>query len=229
MTSNKIQLFHISSLHDGGEEKTVFTPRIPRLRAVGEDETMERICVSSTLEGCFIGHPTAVNSVHTGLEDRVYLLERGKEAMIFRVYGFEVEKEKVRMPEELHEKGYVPDALLSQEHWILEPCQPVSISYVVLENVSYQIGTKEFTFTYTEHDTYGEWGEHMDGDLFQDMQWKLKKGAYRNKNLFTKEEAFLFKQDMDVYFNTPYEEEEEAIPKVVAGIHSVAEPNELDF
>lgn len=57
------------------------------------------------------------------------------------LYTFHVEGSKVRTPQSI--KQYVPDALETDEHWIMESIKPVSHRYFLLEDVYSKDGVQK--------------------------------------------------------------------------------------
>lgn len=107
------KLFHISRNTDIIEK---FIPRIPESRADWEDEINQRVCLSSSIEGCLTGVPWGGSK----LED--ILLPTGDGSYLIRVYEFDIKNiatEDLVGPEEIYEDGLVNDAMLSQEYWFI--------------------------------------------------------------------------------------------------------------
>lgn len=106
-----------------------FEPRIPMEVANGEDETIGRICVSSSLEGCFSSAPWGGNM----LEYTLYDEDADEVYREFRVYEFDTSNilsGDIVTPEELWYCNYVSDAIYKGEHWILESV-PYTNTYVI--------------------------------------------------------------------------------------------------
>lgn len=103
----KMLLYHISKdLNHNG----VFEPRIPEIRMKGENEWIERICFSKTIEGCF-----------TAIPEGGQLLEKG----IFRLFVLDTEKaglnaDDIIDSDELYKQNYVGDADITGETWVLK-------------------------------------------------------------------------------------------------------------
>lgn len=94
-----------------------FTPKIPqsRSRKTGENDTIKRICLSSSIEGCLTAIP------ERGLE---YFSDQESRGVPFLLYIYSIdesciEKSNIIEPKELLEKKYVFDAGITNEHWII--------------------------------------------------------------------------------------------------------------
>lgn len=154
-TDEKLTLFHISPFMDA--EVHQFEPRIPLNRADGEDKTIPRICTSTSIEGCIIGQPSILYEFHDypqwegmcpyqHMSSLHYLLVHGKSGLLMRVYHFEVSAEDINGPTYLKERHYVPDALETQEHWLLADATPVFVSYALLEQAKRDSETEKWDF-----------------------------------------------------------------------------------
>lgn len=110
-----------------------FEPRIPEnlyMYNDEEDSEIDRVCVSSSLEGAFLGIPQGGYDLYSWYEDN---------AMYFKVFIIDckklnISKNNIYKPEYLVEKGYVLDAIQTQEHWILEEFE-VPEEYTFLINL----------------------------------------------------------------------------------------------
>lgn len=194
-----LTLYHISSMFD--PEVAVFTPRVPKSCDKWEEQSIPRICVSPTLDGCLLAHPTTVFHLVESLkaeyaylheEEDTYrhkLLEHGKTGMFFRVYRFEVSKEEVLDPEYLYKKEYVFDALKTREHWLLKETQPVEVSYLFVEGAVQHEKTGKVTFTYQTYDSLEACGRYLDYETFQFLARCCKKYRDRLDDAFTQTET----------------------------------------
>ncbi|MFJ8528426.1 hypothetical protein [Bacillus sp. NPDC094106] len=121
-----MKIYHIS-LEDKRVE--VFTPRVPaeEMRLAEEDSTTARFCVSTTIEGCLSAVPWGGSSL--GLHDK----------KVITVYEFDTDdlqnKKNLITPLELYQKGFVPDAMYTNEHWIMnESIQPRNVFEIVIDS-----------------------------------------------------------------------------------------------
>lgn len=109
-----------------------FIPRVPEELMVGENECTPRICVASNLEGCLSSAPWG----GVRLEDTMVENEDEDEfSRIMRVYEFDttnIPESSILTPRELYHSGDVPDAIYKNEHWILEPVNPVNTYLIEL-------------------------------------------------------------------------------------------------
>lgn len=197
----KLHLYHISQLLENQEEIKQFVPRIPESRANEENETIPRVCVSDSLEGCFKGHPDAVVDSEYGNFAQL-LLEKGISGLLFRVYHFIVDEADVMLPEELLEKGYVPDVLDTNEHWILTECQPVGVSYVCLEKAGMDMEDSEEEFLYTTFDRYGSWGVAVCRWDFAQLNEDVYDGLLNYDTPYTPEQALQYAKELEGFLLT---------------------------
>lgn len=103
-------LYHISvDLRHNGN----FEPRIPPKATEKEDVTIPRICVSTSIEGCLSAMPDGGASL--GVFNRnfhgIYKLFR------IDTYALDLVDHTISS-QELVEKGYVVDAVITEEYWI---------------------------------------------------------------------------------------------------------------
>lgn len=127
-----------------GEEIKEFEPRIPKSILKDEDETIERICLSNSLNGCLTSAPWGgINFENLSINT------------IFRVYEFDsndVQEGNLIYPGELYEKDLVIDAEITGEHWVVnQNLKPTKVYYMKIDNyaeegeslISYQDLLKE--------------------------------------------------------------------------------------
>lgn len=107
-----------------------FIPRIPDAlsRTTGENNTIPRVCVSPTLDGCLSAAPW-----------QDYVEDFACEEKPLRVYEFETDKERIIPNDVLYKKGWVDDANFTSEYWILNEIKPTKIYDIILEEVWYDI------------------------------------------------------------------------------------------
>lgn len=105
-------LYHVSveTSKDGR-----FKPCIPILPIDGEDEEIERVCVSTSIEGCLSAIPDGGARLA-----ELNASQRG----FYRVFRIDTEKlgisdELILTADYLYEENLVPDAYWTKEHWIL--------------------------------------------------------------------------------------------------------------
>lgn len=86
-----------------------FTPRVPKERMIDEDDETKRVCVSKTIAGCLTAIPKGES------QDII------SELKVFRIdtERLNIESAFIMDSETLYE-GYVDDALMTDEHWILK-------------------------------------------------------------------------------------------------------------
>ena len=95
-----------------------FSPRIPENKSkIGtEDDTTPRVCVCETIEGCLSAMPGGGLEIESLTDNQYYL----------KVFSIDTErlglkKEDILCWDYLYQNNLVPDAEITQEHWILKP------------------------------------------------------------------------------------------------------------
>lgn len=103
--------YHVSTNihHDG-----TFIPRIPQNRHEDENDTIPRVCVSSTIEGCFTAMPNGGYSL-----DMLNISTSG----LYLIFRIDTDKlgilpDNIYTSDVLYQRDLVRDADLSDEHWI---------------------------------------------------------------------------------------------------------------
>lgn len=153
----------------------MFFPDIPYSIMKGENNDIERICLSESIEGCLTS--IGWNRLDCMFQD--YMDEK-TESLRMVVLKFDMDnlaKKYLWSPEELDELGYVPDAYITREWWYELPAKPdeVEIRYLYnynMENIEY-ILPKELRhkdeLTDEELEKYVENGIEI--PLIQDLEW----------------------------------------------------------
>ena len=102
----KIKLYHVS--YDTTEPlDKEFIPKIPQNTATGENESIPRVCLSDSIEGC-------INAIEDNFgnyedEDRATIIVWESEFSLF--------DDKLLCWQYLYENDLVPDAALTHEYW----------------------------------------------------------------------------------------------------------------
>lgn len=145
-----MKFYHVDLCKE--EVINLFTPRIPSHILEDENGDIPRVCVSSSIAG-------ALGSVPWGGRN---MANKG-ENMVFRVYEFDsskINENSIITPKELVEKGYVPDALCYDEHWITTTVKPDKMYYISIESY-YEVSEDYFT-----SDFYSLTSEELNSDDF---------------------------------------------------------------
>lgn len=114
----------------------MFIQRIPKQRLETEDNSIKRICFSSSLRTCLSAIPGGIQII----KNLIYLSLEFHVAPLLYVYILDetlLPQENVMYPEQV--KKYVVDAALTEEHWIIN------------QNVickEYLIGVLDFKYDY---------------------------------------------------------------------------------
>jgi len=154
---NTIKLYHISyDLSEPLDKK--FIPKIPSNPATGEDESIPRICLCDSIEGC-------INAA----EDKLGNYEDTDIAtIIVWEKEFSLLDDKLICWQQLYEDDLVPDAALTHEYWYLEPLHMKGSLYKIL-NVNDAISNKKIVYIikpkYKEKVLYilADYGINLDG------------------------------------------------------------------
>lgn len=101
-------------------------PVVPEHRLTGENETIPRICVSSSLDGCLtsIGGLNIVSALDTAVSCARF--------SIMTFDGKRLDKKHLMYPVQLCRLDYVYDAIYTDEFWITAPCMPESVTAMYL-------------------------------------------------------------------------------------------------
>lgn len=138
--------------HCSFEPVEKFVPRIPSQRCPTEDDTIPRICVSENIKYC-------INAIPQGVEVLQYM-QKLEMPMIVHVYYF---AEECYEPMDI--VGYVPDAVVSHEHWIMtKPSevrhQVIRITDFFSKQVTDQYGVKHGMIVAMDYENEGNASLH---------------------------------------------------------------------
>lgn len=105
-----------------------FKPRIPVNRMPKENDTIARICLSSTIEGCLTAAPW-------GWADEA---REHPDHVVYRVYEFDADKipeDHIYMTKKLVEECLVPDAEYTNEVWVVgQKLRPDNMYYIIIDD-----------------------------------------------------------------------------------------------
>lgn len=114
-----------------------FIPRVPEMRYPGEDSSIQRIALSTSIDGCLSAVPWGgrkLENISTGIFD----MTEEEIHCIFRVYEFEYnqfEKNNFISTDELLKEGLVMDANNSDECWVInQSLKPLKTYTAILMN-----------------------------------------------------------------------------------------------
>lgn len=156
-----VKVFHIAPVNDS--EVELFELRVPNTIMRGEDNTVGRICVGRTIHDCIKAHPHSFYNLTNKVDENpdatfsdyedwmasfTVQLESKKRFLLYKVYTLEVSESDLIGPAELQEKGLVPDALFTQEHWLMKETPPVSIQYLIIDSKYEAFDSDEFFVDY---------------------------------------------------------------------------------
>ena len=170
---------HISV--DAHQDIEEFIPRVPLHRAGGEDETRKRVCVSTSIEGCVKAAPSIwyrayeypsmdSHDPYQHMSWVTTLLDHGERAgYLLKVYEFNLAEDSLVSAATLKENNWVPDADLTDEHWIMQPVTPSRSYYILLEDVK-EDGQPVFNYTKFERNELGRTESYFDTFERQCMQ-----------------------------------------------------------
>lgn len=143
---------------------------IPKQRINGEDNTLPRICVSKSLDGCLtsIGpHNVRIPFLQDTLDDKGLQHGAGLDNLKFPfiLHTYNIHPSDIvlgRFWDTAKVAKHVPDAMLSQECWIVKPIQPESIRMVWLKDSWLHMEDLELD------------GELCDYVVFENSKWSDK-------------------------------------------------------
>lgn len=204
MTQNTLSLQHISL--DYANDIKSFVPRVPKSRAINEDDSIPRVCTSSSIEGCMKGHPlleyhfnvypTLENySPYEDMDRLTILLEKNLVGVLAKVYHFNVAETSVWPPQKLHSQGLVGDALISDEHWLLKEMEPSSISYALILSMANEKEKDEYVL----FDSWEEVGEVMTYMDYHTLKRELPTCAHLVNKVLTPKEALFMQKEVSAY------------------------------
>ena len=114
----------------------VFVPRIPHRRMLNENDTTPRICLSTSIEGCFSAAPWGADS-----------LSYQPKYIVYRVYEFhedKIPKDHIYTTKKLMKEHLVPDAEYTDELWIVgQTLRPDNMYYIILDNYETYVAEEE--------------------------------------------------------------------------------------
>lgn len=122
------------------EEIQEFFPRISENRMSKEDSITPRICVASSIEGCVTAAPWKLKEV-------------GR-AEVLRVYEFDsedIQEGNLLTPEDLFNQKKVPDAEITDEHWVInQSLKPIDMYYIQFldfkeKSIKYHFDDRDFS------------------------------------------------------------------------------------
>ena len=107
-----------------------FIPQVPCVRARHEDDKVKRICLSSSISGCISAVPWG------GIDFENKFLNMSKIISYpIKVYEFDTEdilEGNLIEPNELYENDLVRDALINEEHWVINQSLTPRRSYYIV-------------------------------------------------------------------------------------------------
>lgn len=124
------KLYHTSTSLD---EVIEFIPRVPELRAPTENDSINRICLSSSLEGCLTASPYPGYRIHG------HFFWQDNSSFLIRVYEFDIDElnvDKLIPPEYLYYSESVGDAYFTDEYWCMEAIKPSRSYFIELKSVT---------------------------------------------------------------------------------------------
>lgn len=198
MNQNRYHLMHIEQWKEDSAVIEMFIPRIPPERADGEDDTIERVCTSTSIEKCakaaphisyvLFGMTEDINLSDMVAEEFHYFLEFKESGMIVRVYHFDVPEHIVTSATSILEKGLVPDVLTTDEHWILDAVQPTAVRYAVIGRNGNEVKILK------ESETLDGLGVFVRCEVFESYLFETRfSGNDELEKPMSREEAILFK------------------------------------
>ncbi len=149
-------LYHISSYLDFNGD---FKKRIPSERIESENDTILRICAAPTLEQCFASIGCCEGN--------------------YKVFKIDTDKLGIRdkdicTPQELYDKGLVPDALFHKEHWITTNFKVSIEDQTPIEVISWEEDFVSFDKKNNSYIPYVENGKFENGIIIFNLNYEIK-------------------------------------------------------
>lgn len=124
----------------------VFEARVPKSRMKSEDNTIPRICVSDTVEGCLTSTPFGSHYLDESLMENSDLI---------KIFVIDTEKlgllsSDILSPSELYQDGKVDDAMLTNEHWILRNITVPEEDHMVVTVTGFDDTDWKYRFSHSE-------------------------------------------------------------------------------
>lgn len=145
MESKKIRMYRVISGHHNISTADVIEPRGPKdIGVPGEDESFSRICVAPSLDECItslnvpclgaIGLEEAIKAATTP-EKKEWLRKNiailwDQSIYPFTVLTFDIDCDDECLFPPASINHYVPDAHITNEHWIMKPMAPSSVQHL---------------------------------------------------------------------------------------------------
>lgn len=134
----------------------VITPRVPTNRGPEENSTIERICTSTSIEGCL----TAVSWGGKCFE--FLMAESGSAVIHILEYDIgDIGHKNIIPGDFLWQKGLVHDAFKNDEYWIIRDATPTDSYYIVVT---------DWTEGWEDFYRYSDYMDYVDGKIeIEDM------------------------------------------------------------
>lgn len=159
-------LYSIGLVEDSPYEEKEYTPRIPLITTIGEDENIERICLSDSISGCVSAVPNlgGIHFKEMFCDNLHYLISYPLKLNIFKTE--DIIDGNLVSPTHLYRTDKVRDALINHEYWVLNQDLPIyKTVYIeigedyeeyIRDNISY-----EDMLNFCEEDDY--YDEYIEG------------------------------------------------------------------
>lgn len=156
------------------------SPSVPGNRVAGEDSDTFRICTSTSIQNCLTS--LGPNCIATWqliendmtIKDFKNIKWKPLKIIVMRFDTKDIPKEQIINSFELFKRGLVPDAYITKEHWLLEPCHPSRV--YVRDLVSVNANGRRLLLPYEiqskRNRTYADIKDAMQVMLFRNCRWK---------------------------------------------------------
>lgn len=106
----------------------MFYPRVPEDRHFAEDNSIPRICLSSSIEGCLSAAPWGGSNFDIRIDIG------NNSSKLIRIYEFDtkfIKKRNILTPTYLYKNDLVRDAVINNEYWVINQNIEPSDSYLI--------------------------------------------------------------------------------------------------
>jgi len=156
------------------------SPSVPDNRVSGEDGETYRVCTSTSIQNCLTSlGPNCIAGwqlIENDMTVKDYKNIKWKplKIIVMQFDTRDIPKEHIINSYELFKRGLVPDAYITKEHWILEPCRPcrVYVRELVSVNTAGRVLLLPYEILRKKKRTYADIKDAMQVMLFRHCRWK---------------------------------------------------------
>lgn len=156
------------------------TPTIPNNRHETENATIPRICTATSIQNCMTAlgpyciaqwfmeqHQLTIDELQANSEKPFRFI-------VMKFDTRNIPSENIVNSFELYRKGYVPDAYITKEYWLLAPYQPANICIRELDSMKLYGRERIIPYQYFKRreQFYKNSAQSLDVQLIRRCRWK---------------------------------------------------------